>query len=106
MDVIYKRVAGLDTHRETVVATVRVMVGGKVERECRTFETTTAGLSALLGSADGGAMQPCGDGGDRNLLEPVWNPTEVVVEAAIPDRGEARRCRGRIRPDFVFAQRG
>ncbi len=46
MDVIYERVAGLDVHKQTVVATVRAMVGGKVERECRTFDTTTAGLSA------------------------------------------------------------
>src|SRR5208282_2404964 len=48
MEVIYDRVAGLDVHKETVVATVRVMVGRKAEHECRTFETTTAGLSALL----------------------------------------------------------
>jgi hypothetical protein len=48
MDVIYERVAGLDVHKETVVATVRVMVGAKVERECRTFATTTAGLRDLL----------------------------------------------------------
>ncbi len=45
---VRRRVAGLDVHKETVVATVRVMVGRKAERECRTFETTTAGLSALL----------------------------------------------------------
>ena len=43
MDVIYERVAGLDVHKQTVVATVRAMVAGKVERECRTFDTTTAG---------------------------------------------------------------
>jgi transposase len=48
MDVIYERVAGLDVHKETVVATVRVMVVTKVERECRTFATTTAGLRTLL----------------------------------------------------------
>ena len=48
MDVIYERVAGLDVHKETVVATVRIMVGAKVERECRTFATTTAGLRDLL----------------------------------------------------------
>ncbi len=47
MDVIYKRVDGLDVHKETLVATVRVIGDGKAERECRTFETTTAGLSAL-----------------------------------------------------------
>ena len=49
MDVMHERVAGLDVHKETIVACVRIMAGGKVTRECRTFDTTTAGLEALLG---------------------------------------------------------
>ncbi len=48
MEVMYERVAGLDVHKATVVACVRVMTGRKASRECRTFETTTAGLEALL----------------------------------------------------------
>ena len=48
MDVIHERVAGLDVHKETVAACVRVMTGGKPARECRTFATTTEGLLALL----------------------------------------------------------
>jgi transposase len=48
MDVIHERVAGLDVHKETIVACVRIMAGGKVTRECRTFDTTTAALEALL----------------------------------------------------------
>lgn len=48
MDVLYERVAGLDVHKATVVGCVRRTTAGKVERECRTFETTTAGLLALL----------------------------------------------------------
>jgi len=48
MDVMFERVAGLDVHKAMVVATVRVATGGKVERECRTFETTTTGLEDLL----------------------------------------------------------
>ena len=44
MDVMFERVAGLDVHKAMVVATVRVVSDGKVKRECRTFETTTAGL--------------------------------------------------------------
>lgn len=48
MDVIHDRVAGLDVHKDTVVACVRTMSGGKVTRECRTYETTTDGLLALL----------------------------------------------------------
>ena len=48
MDVMHERVAGLDVHKETIVACVRIMVGRKAHRECRTFDTTTFGLVALL----------------------------------------------------------
>lgn len=48
MEVMHKRVAGLDVHKATVVACVRLMTGRKVTRECRTFATTTEGLLALL----------------------------------------------------------
>ncbi|MBV8746199.1 MAG: IS110 family transposase [Xanthobacteraceae bacterium] len=48
MDVLHERVAGLDVHQATVVACVRVMAGGQVTRECRSFETTTTGLLTLL----------------------------------------------------------
>ena len=47
MEVLHERVAGLDVHKDSVVACVRVMSGGKAKRECRTFDTTTAGLEAL-----------------------------------------------------------
>ena len=49
MDTIFTKVAGLDVHQATVVACVRTTAGGKVERECRVFETTTESLLALLG---------------------------------------------------------
>jgi transposase len=48
MEVIHQRVAGLDVHKKSVVACIRLQSGGKVQRECRTFATTTAGLEALL----------------------------------------------------------
>lgn len=48
MDVIHQRVAGLDVHKQSVVACVRVMNGTRVERECRTFQTTTEALLELL----------------------------------------------------------
>jgi transposase len=49
MEMMHKRVAGLDVHKAAVVACVRLMSGRKVKRECRTFQTTTEGLLALLG---------------------------------------------------------
>jgi transposase len=48
MDVIHRRVAGLDVHKQTVVACARTMRGRTVARECETFATTTDGLRALL----------------------------------------------------------
>ena len=48
MEVIHPRSGGLDVHKETVVACVRLALSGKVAREVRTFETTTAGLLLLL----------------------------------------------------------
>jgi transposase len=47
MEVLYSRCAGLDVHKETVVACVRLVTGDDVAREVRTFATTTAGLIAL-----------------------------------------------------------
>src|SRR3954454_7668893 len=47
MEVLYPRCAGLEVHKATVVAAVRLVAGGKVAREVRTFGTTTAGLLEL-----------------------------------------------------------
>ncbi len=47
MEVLYRRCCGLDVHKETVVACLRVVSGGEVVREVRTFETTTVSLMAL-----------------------------------------------------------
>lgn len=47
MEVLYPHCAGLDVHKDMVVACVRHMMGGKVERELRTFKTVTSDLLAL-----------------------------------------------------------
>ena len=48
MEIMYERVAGLDIHKATIVACVRRGADRNVTRECRTFDTTTDGLRALL----------------------------------------------------------
>ena len=47
MEVLYPHCAGLDVHKDTVVACVRHMANGSVRREVRTFKTTTKELLAL-----------------------------------------------------------
>ena len=47
MQVLYPRCCALDVHKATVVACLRLVIDGKVVKEVRTFETTTASLMAL-----------------------------------------------------------
>ena len=47
MDVLYPRCAGLDVHKDTVVAAVRIAAGGPARPEVRSFTTMTPGLLAL-----------------------------------------------------------
>ncbi len=56
MEVLHPHCAGLDVHKETVVACVRHMVDGTIKRGFRTFDTTTTSLLAL---ADWLASEGC-----------------------------------------------
>ena len=47
MEVLYPRCAGLDVHKDIVVAVVRLAEAGAVRSEVRHFDTTTPGLLAL-----------------------------------------------------------
>ncbi len=47
MDVLHRRCAGLDVHKDTVVAAVRLAGDGAAKTEVRTFDTTTPGLLTL-----------------------------------------------------------
>lgn len=47
MELLHARCCGLDVHKDTVVACLRVVSDGKVTTEVRTFQTTTASLLCL-----------------------------------------------------------
>ena len=47
MELLHRRCCGLDVHKETVVACLRLVSDGKVTTEVRTFQTTTADLLRL-----------------------------------------------------------
>jgi transposase len=73
MDVMHERCAGLDVHKETIVACVRLVLGGKVKRECRTFGTTTDGLLALLAWLTEAACTHVAMEATGVYWKPVWN---------------------------------
>jgi hypothetical protein len=47
MQVIHQRCAGLDVHKETVVACIRIAADATPVQHVQTFATTTSGLLAL-----------------------------------------------------------
>jgi transposase len=47
MEVLHPRCAGLDVHKDSVVAAVRLAATGTVHTEVRRFDATTPGLLAL-----------------------------------------------------------
>jgi|HubBroStandDraft_1064217.scaffolds.fasta_scaffold00523_1 transposase len=96
MEVMHERVAGLDVHKAMIVACVRLMAGGKVRRECRSFETTTAGLSALLvwlteSGCTHVAMEATGV-----YWKPVWNIlSEGSFELMVANAAHIKNVPGR-----------
>ena len=120
MEVLYPRCAGLDVHKESVVACVRIADGGRVDRETRRFATTTAGLIELAAwLAEHGvthvAMEATGV-----YWKPVWHiledgPFELLLANAAPVKNVPGRktdvsdaawladllAHGLIRPSFV-----
>ena len=89
MEVIHRRCAGLDVHKQTVVACVRLVVEGEIQRQVRTFGTATADLvyatlAMLFGAAASGFLQP---------FLPATRIAAAVVLAAIAIRGMFRSAR-------------
>ena len=69
MEVLYPRCAGLDVHKDTVVACVRLVADGHgADRgsHVRHDDTRTAGV---VGLADRARLHPRRHGGHRRLLE-------------------------------------
>jgi transposase len=73
MEVVCQRCAGLDVHKAMIVACVRLIENGKVNREVRSFDTTTAGLLALLAwLTESGCTQVAMEA-TGVYWKPVWN---------------------------------
>jgi hypothetical protein len=96
MDVIHPRCAGLDVHKETVFAYVRLAAGSKVTREVPTFKTTTSDLLELLAWLTGRGCTRVSRWKRPGLLEAsLAHPQRWCVRA---DAGECRasqECSGR-----------
>ena len=72
MEVLHPRCAGLDVHKETVVACVRIVSGGEVSRAVRTFETTTARLIELAEWLEASGCTQAAMEATGVYWKPVW----------------------------------
>jgi transposase len=73
MEVLHPICAGLDVHKETVVACVRHMSGGKVKTEVRTFATTTGALLELSAWLGAGQVTHIAMEATGVYWKPVWH---------------------------------
>ena len=73
MEVLHPHCAGLDVHKDTVVAAVRHMAGGTVKREVRTFKTTTKDLMALSEWLSGEGCTHIAMEATGIYWKPVWH---------------------------------
>jgi transposase len=96
MEVMHDRVAGLDVHKAMIVACVRIIAGGKPRRECRTFETSTAGLEALLGWLTQSGCTHVAMEATGVYWKPVWNIlSEGEFELIVANAAHIKNVPGR-----------
>ena len=96
MEVLYGRCAGLDVHKDTVVACARIAEGGaETKREVRTFATTTRGLLEL---SDWMAQHGCTHVAMEATgvyWKPVWHVLEDSFELVLANAAHIRNVPGR-----------
>jgi transposase len=95
MEVIHARCAGLDVHKDTVVACVRLAVDGQVHQEVKTFKTTTSELLAL---ADWLRDRECTHAAMESTgvyWKPVWHVLEDSVTLVLANAMHIRNVPGR-----------
>lgn len=95
MKIIHRRCAGLDVHKETVVACVRTMHSGRVEYATETFGTTTSALLRLVQWLQAHEVRHVGMEATGVYWKPVWHVLESSFELVLANAHEVRNLPGR-----------
>jgi transposase len=95
MEVLHPCCAGLDVHKETVVACVRHAQGAKVRRELRTFGTVTRELLALRDWLEARAVTHVALESTGVYWKPVWHVLEDLCTLVLANAQEIRNVPGR-----------
>jgi transposase len=95
MEVLHKRCAGLDVHKDTVVACARTMKGHKVTREVETFGKTTRELLRLVEWLEKHEITITVMEATGVYWRPVWHILEGHGELVLANAHEVRNVPGR-----------
>lgn len=95
MEVVHPRCAGLDVHKDTVVACARVVQGKQVEQAVRTFRTTTKELLSLSDWLSGLGCTHVAMESTGVFWKPVWHVLEGSFELILANAGAIRNLPGR-----------
>lgn len=95
MEVLYPRSAGLDVHKETVVACVRLAQEANVNREVQTFGTTTSELMRLLEWLRRERITHVAMEATGVYWKPVWHILEGSFTLVLANAREIKHVPGR-----------
>lgn len=95
MDVIYPRCAGLDVHKQTVVASVRIAAEGAPTREVRSFQTTTSDLLALADWLESFGVEQVAMEATGVYWKPLWHVLEGHFELVLANAAHVKNVPGR-----------
>ena len=95
MEVIHGVCAGLDVHKDNVVACVRRITLGRVEEQVRTFATTTTGLLELGDWLEEGRVTIAAMESTGVYWKPVWNLLEGRLGLMLVNARDVKQVPGR-----------
>jgi transposase len=95
VEVLYSRCAGLDVHKDTVVACVRIIEQGRIQREVRTFRTTTSQLLELSSWLSESGCEHVAMEATGVYWKPVWHILEGNFELVLANARQVKNVPGR-----------
>jgi transposase len=95
VEVIHARCAGLDVHKDTVVASIRVAEAGCVHRETKTFKTMTGELCALLDWLEARKCTHVAMEATGVYWKPVWHVLVETFELVLANAADVKNVPGR-----------
>jgi transposase len=95
MEIIYPRCAGLDVHKQSVVACVRIVGERAPSQAVQTFATTTSGLLALVDWLDGFDVEHVAMEATGVYWKPVWHILEGHFELTLANAAHVKNVPGR-----------